>query len=330
VFLVGWYHHAFADLVFAWGSYDVGHDNALSFDYRYAVECGLLGYDGRQPNDREDAAALRVRLTARPRFVVTLFDSSHHPTAIHHGTENCARFYRIVLKLISDHPDWGCLIKSKGPAYDSLPIQPGLQDVVSRLEAEGRCLRLPHATKPSLAALASDAVVCFSVNSAGVQTALVGEQPTLHFDLNNLTMHPLSVAGADGKVIFRDPESFSAALCALAAGDKRFGDISPWAHLFDPFGDGMGRRRSGEIMRDYMAARDRGLSRDEALRAAVEAHVSRYGAALATTRHVPHDGPGDQLWHMVKTLHYPDWPDDLPFTDGSRVLPITVSKVAAA
>ena len=312
VFLSGWYQHAFADLVFAWGSYDVGHDHALSFDYRYAVQCGILGYDGREPNDRENAAALRAHLAARPRFVVTLFDSSHHPSAIHHSTENCAAFYRIVLKLICENPDWGCLIKSKGPAYDSLPVEPGLQDVVSRLEAEGRCQRLAHATKPSLAALASDAVVCFSVNSAGIQAAVGSGRPTLHFDPNNLTMHPLSVAGGDGKIIFRDAETFCAALRALAAGDRRFGDLAPWANLFDPFQDGMGRRRSGEVMRDYMAARDRGLSRDAALRAAVEAHAARYGPALATTRHVPHDSPGDRLWRAVRQRHYPDWPDDSP------------------
>src|SRR5262249_43370009 len=149
------------------------------------------------------------------RFVVTLFDSSHHPSAIHHSTENCAAFYRIVLALVRDNPDWGCLIKSKTRAYDELPVQPGLQDVVSRLETEGRCLRLPNVTKPSLAALASDAVVCFSVNSAGITAAVGAGRPTLHFDPNNLTMHPLSVAGGDGKIIFRDTQSFCAALRAI-------------------------------------------------------------------------------------------------------------------
>ena len=114
------------------------------------------------------------------------------------------------------------------------------------------------------------------------------------------------------------------------SGDRSFGDLTPWAHLFDSFRDGMGRRRSGEVMRDYMAARDRGLSRDDALRAAAEAHATRYGSARATTRHAPHDSPGDQLWRKVLRLHYSDWPDDMPFTDGSRVPPIVVSKDAAA
>jgi hypothetical protein len=330
VFTSAWYQNAFADLLLAWGGYDLGHCNVLSFDYRYAVECGVLGYDGREPDDAERAAVLRARLSARPRFVVALLDSSHTVRSIHQSTERCVLFYRTVLALVRDNPDWGCVIKSKATSYDELPAVPGLQDAVAELEAQGRCARLVGEIKPTLAALAADAVVCFSVNSAGIQAALGSGRPTLHFDPNSLTMHPLTVAGGDGKIIFRDEDSFSAALRAIAAGDRSFGDLTPWAHLFDPFRDGMGRRRSGEVMRDYMAARDRGLSRDEALRVAVEAHAARYGAGRATTRHVTHDAPGDQLWRKVQRLHYPDWPSDMPFTDGSRVPPIAISKDAAA
>lgn len=83
-------------------------------------------------------------------------------------------------------------------------------------------------------------------------------------------------------------------------------------------------------MRDYMAARDRGLSRDEALRVAAEAHAARYGGARVATRHAPHDSAGDQLWRKVLRLHYPDWPPDMPFTDSSHVPPIAASKDAAA
>jgi hypothetical protein len=269
-------------------------------------------------------------LSGRPRFVLALLDSSHAVRSIHQSTERCILFYRAVLALVRDNPDWGCVIKSKATAYDELPVVPGLQDTVAALEAQGRCARLPGEIKPTLAALAADVVVCFSVNSAGIQAALGSGRPTLHLDQNGLTMHPLSVAGGDGKVIFRDVDSFCAALRAIAAGDRSFGDLAPWAQLFDPFRDGMGRRRSGEVLRDYMAARDRGLSRDEALRIAVEAHAARYGNGRATTRHVMHDSPGDQLWRKVHRLHYPDWPADMPFTDGSQVPPIAVSKDAAA
>ncbi len=330
VFASAWYQNAFADLLLAWGDYDLGHCNVLSFDYRYSVKCGVLGYDGREADDVDRSAVLRAGLVARPRFVVALLDSSHTVRSIHQTTERCVLFYRTVLALVRDNLDWGCVIKSKGAAYDELPVVPGVQDTVAVLEAQGRCLRLAGETKPTLAALSADAVACFSVNSAGIQAALGSGRPTLHFDPNNLTMHPLSVAGGDGKIIFRDVAAFSAALRAIAAGDRSFGDLAPWAHLFDPFRDGMGRRRSGEVMRDYMAARDRGLSRDEALRAAVEAHVARYGGARVTTRHVAHDSPGDQLWRKVQRLHYPDWPADMPFTNGSEVPPIAVSKDAAA
>jgi hypothetical protein len=219
-----------------------------------------------------------------------------------------------VLSSVRQNPDWGCLIKSKVSAYDELPEQSGLQDVVANLERDGRCLRLPLTVNPTLAAMAGDVVACFGVNSAGVQAAVGSGRPTLHFDPNHLTMHPLFVAGGEGKIIFRDAESFTTALRAIAAGDRKYGDHTPWCHLFDPFGDGMGRARSGEVMRNYIAARDRGLALDDALREAVSTYAACHGIELATTRLQPNASSGDVLWQTVRHAHYPDWPEDFPFT----------------
>jgi len=317
VFLSAWYQHAFADLFLAWGSYDLGHCNAVSFDYRFAVQCGVLGYDGADVEDGLQASNLRAQLKARPRFVVALFDSSHSERSTHHSTERCALFYRTVLAMIRANPDWGCLIKSKGQAYEQLPLQPGLQDVVSALELEGRCRRLPDNTKPSLAAMAADSVACFAVNSAGFLAALGTDRPVLHFDPNHLTMHPIFVAGGEGNVIFRDAAAFAAALQVIAAGDRRYGDLSAWADLFDPFRDGRGRHRSGELIRDYVAARDRGLECYPALAEAVGTYASRHGTSCVTTRQTVHDTNGDKLWKSIRDSHYLDWPADFAYSESN-------------
>jgi hypothetical protein len=318
LFFFEYMRYAFVDLLLAWGDLDLGFANITGFDYRYAVKTGMVGYDGRTPGDNDRASEIRARMTAKPRFVLALFDSSYDGRTIHHSAERCALFYKTALALIRDHPDWGSLIKSKGEAYDRLPIEPGLQEIVAELEAEGRCLRLPNATNPTLVALASDAVACFSVNSAGFQSAVGAGRPVLHFDPNHLTMHPIVSAGGDGTIIFRTAESFAAALRAIASGDNCFGDLSPWAHLIDPFGDGLGRKRSGEVIHDYVAARDIGLDRDGALRAAVTAYVARYGDIFARTRLAKSVSDADRHWHEMKRRHYPRAPADLPFTDSTE------------
>ncbi len=316
--------YAFVDLLLAWGALDLGFADIAGFDYRYAVTTGALGTDGTEPDDAACAAEWRARLTAHPRFVITLFDSSYDARHIHHSAERCAEFYKIVLRLVREHPDWGCVIKSKGTSYAHLPTEPGLQDLAAELQAQGRCLILPHMTKPSLAALMGDAITCYSVNTAGFQSALTTGRPVLHFDPNHLTMHPLSAEG-DGKIIFRDSKSFAAALRAVAIGDRCFGDLTPWANLIDPFGDGLGRKRSGEVIRDYVLARDRGLDRDAALREAVTACAARHRAALATTRLTPHEGGADALWREVVQRHYPEAPPDFSLTAGTLATPTLAS-----
>lgn len=307
-------NHAFADLLMTFGDYDLAYCNAISFDYRYAAQIGVAAYDGTESDDAESASRLRARLTANPRFILAIFDSGHgsHPLH-HHSTSRCLLFYRTILDLLRRHTDWGCLIKSKADAYDQLPIEPGLQDIVSMLEADGRCLRLPNETKPSLVALAANVVVGFGINTAAITASLITRRPCIHFDPNHLFMHPLSVAGADGKIIFRDAEGFCAAVTSIAEGNATFGDLTPWAKLFDPFRDGFGRKRSGEIMREYVSARDRGANLEDALNKAVSVYAQHYGSALVATRIGLKDTPASQLWRKVRAQHYADWPEEFPY-----------------
>lgn len=314
-------HHAFADLLVAWGDYDVGYCRALSFDYRYAVKAGAVTYDGVEFSDPERAKELRARLTARPRFVLAVFDSAHEPRGIHHTPERCAEFYRVVLDLVRKNPNWGCLIKSKAKAYDDLPQQPGLQDIVAALESEGRCIRLPNAVKPTLVSLAADAIVCYSVNSAGIQAALGTSRPVLFFDNNHLYYHPFALDGADSHVIFRNADHFAQAIQRLARGERGLGDISKWTPLIDSVHDGYGRKRAGAVLRDYFAARDHGANRDIALYKAVKAHAQRSGATCVNMRSDPDNASGDQLWRKVRARYYAAWPDDFPYSQNDEDVP---------
>jgi hypothetical protein len=316
-------NHAFVDLLLAFGDYDLGYCNTASFDYRYAAETGMITYDGAQLDDVQKASELRSHLKSNPRFVLAAFDSSYHPTDIHQSTERCLLFYRTVLGVILDHPDWGCLIKSKATAYDDLPVCPGVQEVIAQLETEGRCTRLPNEVKPSLVASAADAIAGFGVNSAALTAALVSGRPVLNFDPNHLAMHPLVVAGGDDVVIFRDAARFTGAMQSVAAGETQYGDFKRWARLIDPFLDGVGRKRSGAIIGGYFAARDAGAAIDTALRAAVAQYAAIHGCQLATTRYARHDSPGDRLWRQVRGQHYQDWPEPFPPTAAAQaaVLP---------
>jgi len=319
IFMDAEYHHAIADLFFAWGELDLGITHAVSFDYRYAVQCGALGYHGKQDDDEARAQSIRMKLSDKPRFILTIFDTSHNATGdMHILTTMMTDFYRLILGLVLEHEDWACLIKSKGNSFRNLPLDTGIQEQMYRLEREGRALCLPSTVKPGLAAIAGDASVSYCVNTAGILGALSSGKPSIHYDPSNITYHPLVTAGAEGIIIFRKPDDIRRALLSIAAGEGLYGDLSPWRALIDPFGDNLGRKRSGEVIRDYMAARNQGLGLDDALKQAVTAHAERYGASMVSVRLGEHNRAGDRLWAETLRRHYPDWPQPLPFTLACR------------
>lgn len=319
VFFTAADHHAIVDLFLAWGPLDLAYSNAQSFEYRHAVQCGILGYEGAEKNDKYRAKSVRDRLEGNPKFVIGVFDSSHTESSIHHSTDRCVLFYKTILGLVSDNPAWGCIIKSKGLAFDHLPLSSGIYDLATELENQGRFLRLQSSAKPSIVGMASDLVVSFSINSAGFLASIGSRRLSLHFDPNLLNMHPLVMAGCVGKIIFNDTKSFVDAINNIASGHSGIGDISPWSMLIDPFQDGLGRQRSGEVMNNFVLARDRGDSLETALSQAVQFHAHKYGERFVSTRFSKHEDAATNLWSETKKRRYKDWPLDYPYS-------VTVSK----
>src|SRR5206468_722655 len=111
----------------------------------------------------------------------------------------------------------------------------------------------------------------------------------------------------------------------VAAGGTEFGDLTPWAELIDPFLDGMGRKRSGEVIRDYFSARDNGDDLDGALGFAVKEYARRHGDEFVTTRYAIHDSAGDRLWRHVQDIHYPGWPESFPSTAAAQAATLSTN-----
>ncbi|CAA7622583.1 conserved hypothetical protein [Magnetospirillum sp. LM-5] len=290
---VALHHFGMADLVFSWGPYHRGFYHVHRLDYRTMVDVGIVMGDGHQDGDAQRAAGYRAALAPHVRFVLTVLDTSYGPEASN-SLGHVVDFYRSVLGLLRAHPDWGCIIKSKS-IYDSLPRTTGLQDVVASLEAEGRCLRVQFDERVSVVARAGDLAVCSSINSAGFLAAVAG-RPALHLDLAGIDVHPVARDGGVGQVIFRDVAGFEAAIEAVAGGDTRLGDHSPWLDLIDPFRDGEGRSRVAAIIGAYMRGREDGKTAEAAIADAVEPWRSR---TVVCDNGIPASDKGDVLWRQA-------------------------------
>lgn len=303
---VAQHHFGIADLVFCWGPYHKGFYTAHQLDYRLLLQVGVIMGDGRHESDTAAAAALRAQFPPSVRFVLTVLDTSYGREA-HNTAEHIIQFYIAVLTLVTRHTDWGCIIKTKS-MLAQLPQMSGFQDVMTGLEREQRCIVLPSRERVSVVAQAGDLSVCASVNTAGFLAGIAGS-PAVHLDLGGLVTHPISLAGGDGKIVFRTVEDFIQAIETFAAGDCSIGDHEPWCDLIDPFRDGTGRLRAGKAIRNYLAARDRGLDRDAALSEVARWHAAQWGQESVQNGKKAIENEADQLWRQSRSLVIENLPE---------------------
>lgn len=209
-----------------------------------------------------EAEAPRFPLKEGLRFVVALFDSGTGLEA-HHSPSQLSAFYRAVLRLLEEHPDWGALLKAKygallpgkfGGGLAGLGALPGGRELAARaasLAEEGRFVFLDRKIAPATASLRADLTACFGVNTPGFVAGILGK-PAIHWDCAGYRGHPI-YSDPRQKILYRDLEAFARAAEAFASGDRSIGDFGPWRPYFDEFQDGRGPERVGGFIEGLMA-----------------------------------------------------------------------------
>jgi hypothetical protein len=286
-----------ADLLLAWGAYDEGFRTAMGFRYGWVARTGPLVAAALSPERRRRARDLRTRLGSDARFVIVLFDSSHGPDC-HQPTWTLTGFLAQFFAAVREHPEWGVLLKSKGPRSLCLLDDPIVAPHKDALLQARRLAILDPEVQPAEAALASDICVSYSINTAGILSPATVPIRSLHCDVAGLREHLLYHLDGQGKVVFRDVPELVAALERTERDASDIGDFSRYVALFEPYGDGRGNERAGRLIGDYLRARDAGSDRDTALARAIEAFVSANGREAAS---VPAEvtGPAAQAWRRA-------------------------------
>ena len=288
-----------ADLILAWGPLQEGYVKVAGFDFAWILQVGMIQGDGLESDDEDSAKRLRQELGDGAEFVIAALDTSFGPTT-HSHRDHVLDFYKSIVILLEKQPRWACIVKPKS-SLANLDLPDDLSAAINRLEKEGRWLEQVWAERISVAARASDLVVCSSINTAGFAAAVAGRR-VLHLDLAGIAPHPIVIAGGTGKVVFNTVESFSSAIERVAGGDKELGDHGPWRDLIDPFNDNKGRYRAGQVIKQYLDGRDTGLSARDALDSAAMAYQAKYGAEAVSN---PNDGIetiGMDLWARSKRI----------------------------
>jgi hypothetical protein len=205
--------------------------------------------------------------------------------ASHYSSTQHRQFYDAMLTWAEANPRIGLLIKPKHPTPKIFASTPGFLARLQALMAEGRAVLLEGHRSVHEAARASDLVVALGYNSGGVVAALAGAR-TVFWDPARVTEGPMkdwfaSTKWDNPKVMFTELEQLRQAVeqfFVSGGAQGSVGDLSTMLSHLDPFRDGQAARRIGMFVRWFLEACEQGLTREVALRAAVETYQQQWGS----------------------------------------------------
>ena len=238
-----WYQTS-QHVYFVWGKNSFEAILKMGRPCRHILPSGLWLEESPLPENLKEFAAHRG-------FKLTVFDSDVSYD-IWQSPATLSEFFHELLALLERRGDWRALLKCKFAEAGYLRDIPGGTDIWRKIEAlvkQGRIFVADPRLSPITAGKCADLSVCYTLNSAGLCAQIRGAR-AVHWDAVGLR-YPLFAAPGQ-KVVFRRLAEMLEAVEQAARGDKSVGDLAPWRHLYDQFGDENGARRIADFIGDYM------------------------------------------------------------------------------
>ena len=296
---ISYFNVGFADLVFSWGDYNDGYFNCHNYKYDYMVQTGLICGENILPADIRSAQNIRKNFPSEVTSVFTILDSSHGHTSVDSTTNEVLLFYKWIFKYIRNQSDYGIIIQSKGAAFEKIKQDELISSDLNQLMSCGRCIVSTKYSRMVPSCFAADLSICFTINSAGFIAGLAGRR-AIYWDVSGELSHPLYKLKVDKNIIFKRLKDIEKELEKFRTDKSDLGDHSKWISIIDPFRDGQGPKRAGEVIEAFMNAMDKGESRNVALRRAVEMYKLKWGDDKVTSYRKIIENEGDKVWRKVK------------------------------
>ena len=243
-------------------------------------------YDSLEVRDQRKASMDMQRNKMKQlgvKYIFAIMDRSCSRTS-HVPPDYHVVFYDKLLALVEQDSNLGLLIKPKRPTPAILDYRPDLNDRFQTAQDSGRVILLDGDRHVLEAGYASDLVVVLGPNSGGVICALQGNR-VVSWDPSQASLSPQKgwinqIGWGDENIIhhkiddlIKTLERFSETLSI----DNQIGDFSKYLDLMDSFRDGKAGIRVGELVSEYLASCEKGLSSELALDAAFRVYGGKWG-----------------------------------------------------
>jgi len=264
------------EVYFAWGAHDLKIilDSESPSKNLLISGCFLSEYSNEE-EVQKGTEAVQLMKNRGARYTVALFDSSVIEP----------NFYRFFLDWLINDPALGIIIKSKGGTSWDKFKEGSSGRLAQQAINTGRFHVMSANASPADAGLLSD----FSVGTTGISAIVVAAlkgAKVLFLDYEKIgqgLVKPYGIFHSLGpkRCAFYEPEILKEAILEYINNPESnpyLGDASPILDKIDPFRDGKTSQRIGEYVSWYLEGIDQNLSKDDAIRKAIDKYAEKWGA----------------------------------------------------
>ncbi len=208
------------------------------------------------------------------KFKILLIDNNH---GLNKGivqniyTKDLCDFYDKFIKLASNDPEIGLIIKSK--RYSNFTKLKNIQEISKKLEDEKQCVIIKDSYQLSPIDVAQGADLSIGIGifpSGGFFESLLSCKG-IYYDYSNIFFNDIFFNKGKDKIIFNNLETLISKLIDYKKHnfmDKDYANWSQQAYKIDYFRDASGHIRIGEFIRDVKKNLDKNLTTKDAIKSA--------------------------------------------------------------
>lgn len=257
-------HHVY----FVWGKYMYDWAQKRGNTCRYVLPSGLWILQDKQLPKEFDNLAKALK------FIIAIFDNTAEKAVDEFSTPTAlSNFYLRILSLLENNSFWGGIVKSKHYTIQELGLLPQGEQILKKIQSlisQKRLIMLSAQNSPVTAAIKANLSVCYTLNSAGIISAIHGNR-AIHWDCAGVRKNPF-YRDAGQKFIYNSLDEFEEAIIKVSRGDPSIGDFSNCRKAANYFEDFSAPWRIGRFIQTYMEE----ISKTDDSKCALDITVDNY------------------------------------------------------
>jgi len=269
-----WFNYGISDITFTWGKYQVGFLKSHNYSSRYFIQTGLICGDNISPKRINYFNNITNQFNKKSKLIIGCFDNSFG-SGFPNSYQSYINFYEKIIKIIFNNKNYALLIKpKKSNTKDFLIKHENTKVNLKKLFLDKRIIILDPDESISYASHFCDLTITYGIATAGFISKLI-DTPNIFINHNGNRFHPIKYISGFNKFIIESLDDLPQAIDKIIT--NKLVISQKLKTIIDHYSDGLGNKRSGEFIGNYINALDRGKNREDSLNYALNSFKQKWG-----------------------------------------------------